>query len=233
MDNYINELKLLIFDWDGTLMDSEAQIVSCMRAAAADLALPERTPDEIRNIIGLGLKEAVATLYPDHDEYLVGQLSGRYREHWLGQLEASTLFPGVVETLQLLKEEGFLLAVATGKGRRGLDHALASTGLEALFDATRCSDETRSKPHPQMLHEIMDELGVAGELTAMIGDTEYDMAMARNASTHPVAVSYGVHEWERLQQHAPVVCLEQFTDINDWLAELRLQQTPLTVNQTA
>jgi phosphoglycolate phosphatase len=231
MDDSPNDLKLLVFDWDGTLMDSEAQIVGCMRAAAADLALPERSPDEIRNIIGLGLKEAVTSLYPEHGEILADDLAARYREHWLGQLEASTLFPGVVETLQLLKEEGFLLAVATGKGRAGLDRALAMTGLDAVFDATRCADETRSKPHPQMLHEIMQALDVPGPRTAMIGDTEYDMAMARNANTHPVAVSYGVHEWERLQPHAPLVCLEQFTDINDWLAELR--QTPLTVNQTA
>ena len=233
MDNYLNDLKLLVFDWDGTLMDSEAQIVGCMRAAAADLALPERSPDEIRNIIGLGLTEAVTSLYPEHGETLVGELASRYREHWLSQLEASTLFPGVVETLQLLKEEGFLLAVATGKGRAGLDQALAMTGLDAVFDATRCADETRSKPHPQMLHEIMQALDVPGTRTAMIGDTEYDMAMARNANTHPVAVSYGVHEWERLQPHAPVVCLERFTDINDWLAELRLRRTPLAADQTA
>lgn len=232
MDNNLSELKLLVFDWDGTLMDSEAQIVGCMRAAAADLALPERSSDEIRNIIGLGLKEAVTSLYPEHGETLAGELAARYREHWLGQLEASTLFPGVVETLQLLKEEGFLLAVATGKGRAGLDRALEVSGLDAVFHATRCADETRSKPHPQMLQEIMRELDTPAHQTAMIGDTEYDLAMARNANTHPVAVSYGVHEWERLQRHAPVVCLEQFTDINDWLAELRLQQPPLTAEQT-
>ncbi|BAZ94210.1 hydrolase [Thiohalobacter sp. COW1] len=233
MDNCLNELKLLVFDWDGTLMDSEAQIVSCMQAAAADLALPERRPEEIRDIIGLGLKEAVTRLYPDDGETLVEALSDRYRQHWLGQLETSTLFPGVVETLQLLKEEGFLLAVATGKGRAGLDRSLAMTGLDTVFHTTRCADETRSKPHPQMLHEIMQELGATSVQTAMIGDTEYDLAMARNAKAHPVAVSYGVHEWERLQRHAPVVCLEQFTDINDWLAELRQQPPPLTANQTA
>lgn len=233
MDIIPNDLKLLVFDWDGTLMDSEAQIVSCMQSAVAELKLPFRTAEEIRNIIGLGLKEAVSTLYTDEGDELVQRLAGQYREHWLAQVEDCNLFPGVVETLQLLREEGFLLAVATGKGRSGLDKALITTGLDQLFHATRCADETRSKPHPQMLHEIMEELNIACERTAMIGDTEYDMAMARNAGSHPVAVSYGVHDWSRLHQHKPLVCLDQFTDINDWLAELRLEQSPLTANKTA
>ena len=233
MENRLTELKLLVFDWDGTLMDSEAQIVHCMQSAVCDLDLPERTPEEIRNIIGLGLKEAVASLYPEHGDDLVARLAARYREHWLSRVDDCALFPGVVETLQLLRDEGFMLAVATGKGRSGLEKSLDSSGLAELFHATRCSDETRSKPHPQMLLELMGELGVPCEHTAMVGDTEYDMAMARNAQAHPVAVSYGVHDWTRLQQHNPVVCLEQFTDINDWLAELRLEQAPLTADQMA
>lgn len=214
------DIKLLVFDWDGTLMDSEVQIVTCMQAAIADLALEPRTADQVKNIIGLGLQEAVSALYPQADTNLVVAMSDRYRDHWLAGCQQSQLFPGVEETLQFLKAEGFQLAVATGKGRRGLDKVLSETGMTDMFAATRCSDETLSKPHPLMLEQIMTELSIAPEQTLMIGDTEYDMEMARNARAHPVAVSYGVHEWERLQRHAPLTCLDQITELSDWLAEI-------------
>ncbi len=214
------DIKLLVFDWDGTLMDSEVQIVTCMQAAIADLSLEPRSADQVKNIIGLGLHEAVTALYPQADDSLVVAMADRYRDHWLAGYQQSPLFPGVEETLQFLKGEGFQLAVATGKGRRGLDKVLSETGLTALFDATRCSDETRSKPHPLMLEQIMSELRIAPEQTLMIGDTEYDMEMACNAQAHPVAVSYGVHEWERLQRHAPLTCLDRITELSDWLAEI-------------
>lgn len=218
MDMY--DIKLVVFDWDGTLMDSEAQIVACMRAAIDDLRLASRTADEVKNIIGLGLREAVTALYPEAGKDLVQALADRYRDHWLAGDRQSQLFPGVEETLHLLKDEGFRLAVATGKGRRGLDKVLRETGLGELFDATRCADETRSKPHPLMLEQIMNELGSVPAQTLMVGDTEYDMEMARNAQAHPVAVSYGVHDWPRLQRHAPLTCLDQITELGDWLAEL-------------
>lgn len=214
------DIRLVVFDWDGTLMDSEAQIVACMQAAIDDLQLASRTADEVKNIIGLGLREAVAALYPEAGTDLVQALADRYRDHWLAGDRQSQLFPGVEETLHLLKDEGFRLAVATGKGRRGLDKVLRETGLGELFDTTRCADETRSKPHPLMLEQIMTELGSAPAQTLMVGDTEYDMEMARNAQAHPVAVSYGVHDWSRLQRHAPLTCLDQITELGDWLAEL-------------
>lgn len=217
------EIKLLVFDWDGTLMDSEVQIVTCMQAAIADLSLQPRSADQVKNIIGLGLHEAVSALYPESDDSLVVAMADRYRDHWLAGYQQSALFPGVEETLQFLKAEGFQLAVATGKGRRGLDKVLTETGLTELFAATRCSDETRSKPHPMMLEQLMTELRIAPEQTLMIGDTEYDMEMARNARAHPVAVSYGVHEWQRLQQHSPLTCLDQITELSDWLAEIAEQ----------
>lgn len=218
------DIKLVVFDWDGTLMDSEAQIVACMQAAIEDLRLEARSGDEVKNIIGLGLHEAVAALYPQAEADLVHALADRYREHWLTGDRQSQLFPGVEETLHLLKDAGFRLAIATGKGRRGLDKVLRETGLAALFDATRCADETRSKPHPLMLEQLMAELRSAPAQTLMVGDTEYDMEMARNAQAHPVAVSYGVHEWPRLQRHAPLTCLDQITELGDWLAELSGQQ---------
>jgi phosphoglycolate phosphatase len=222
----MHDIKLLVFDWDGTLMDSEAQIVACMQSAIADLALEPRSRDEVKNIIGLGLHEAVGSLYPLEDAALVGVIADRYRDHWLSGDRQSQLFPGVEETLKLLKDEGFHLAVATGKGRRGLDKVLRETGLLEMFDATRCSDETRSKPHPLMLEQIMAELRMAPAETVMIGDTEYDMEMARNAQAYPIAVSYGVHDWSRLQRHAPLTCLDRITELSDWLAERGQAENP-------
>jgi len=214
------DIKLIVFDWDGTLMDSEAHIVACMQAAIADLSLEARNDEQVKNIIGLGLHEAVAGLYPEADAILVRSIADAYRTHWLGSDHQSTLFPGVEETLQLLKQEGFRMAVATGKGRSGLDKVLRETGLSPMFDATRCSDETRSKPHPLMLEQIMQELRFSPAQTLMIGDTEYDMEMASNAGAHAVAVAYGVHACPRLQRHAPLTCLDQITELGDWLAEL-------------
>ncbi len=224
------DIRLVVFDWDGTLMDSEAQIVACMQAAIGDLNLASRDNDTVKNIIGLGLREAVAALYPEADADLVHALADRYREHWLSGDQQSLLFPGVETTLQLLKDEGFRLAVATGKGRHGLDKVLRETGLADLFEATRCADETRSKPHPLMLEQLMNELHCAPAQTIMVGDTEYDMEMARNAQAHPVAVSYGVHEWPRLQRHAPLTCLDNITELGDWLAELARRPEALQAN---
>lgn len=212
-------VRLVVFDWDGTLMDSEAQIVRAMHAAIDDLALEPRSADACRNIIGLGLREAIDALYPGGDDAFLRAFVDRYRHHWLACAHASELFPAARETLEVLSDAGFLLAVATGKGRVGLDKVLAHTGLTELFAATRCSDETRSKPHPQMLREILDELGVAPAQALMVGDTEYDMQMAVQAGVGPVAVSYGVHAAERLLRYRPLTCLDQISELPDWLLE--------------
>ena len=160
--------ELLIFDWDGTLMDSEANIVACMKSAIADMSLPTRSNDEIKNIIGLGLREALITLFPDMDDISAHRLTDRYRYHFLSS-EPSQAFEGVAETLTALNDAQYFLAVATGKGRNGLDKALTTSGYESLFHVTRCADETRSKPHPQMLVEILDFLGLEAENALMIG----------------------------------------------------------------
>jgi phosphoglycolate phosphatase len=212
-------IRLIIFDWDGTLMDSETQIVHCIHAAIADLNLESRSADECRNIIGLGLQEAIDTLYPDRGAEFLDSFVARYRHHWFSDIHTSELFPGARETLRLLKESGFKLAVATGKGRAGLDRVLDHTDLDDVFSVTRCSDETRSKPHPQMLLEILHELDVAPHQSLMIGDTEYDLQMARQAGVGPVAVSYGVHQRDRLMQYQPLVCLDNISELVDWLAE--------------
>src|SRR5210317_273124 len=180
-------IRLIVFDWDGTLMDSETQIVHSMFGAIRDMQLESRSADECRNIIGLGLKEAIDSLYPGRDEQFSRQFVDSYRQHWFAQANDSELFPGARETLLLLREAGFELAIATGKGRTGLERVLKHTELESMFSVTRCSDETRSKPHPQMLEEILQETGIEAENTLMIGDTEYDMNMAIQAGVHPVA----------------------------------------------
>lgn len=212
-------VRLIVFDWDGTLMDSETQIVHSLFGAITDMQLEKRSADQCRDIIGLGLREAIDALYPGRDDAFLQQFVEHYRRHWFAISHHSELFPGARETLQLLKEAGFLLAVATGKGRVGLDKVLSHTGLEGLFDATRCSDETQSKPHPQMLEEILQELRIEARQTLMVGDTEYDLHMARQAGVYPIAVSYGVHDRQRLMQLEPLTCLDNVSELVDWLAD--------------
>lgn len=210
--------QLLVFDWDGTLMDSVARIVACIQAAILDLELDPRTDNQVRNIIGLGLHEAITTLYPGSDEVFAQRMSERYRHHFLSaDPTPMTLFPGSYEVITRLYEEGYWLAVATGKGRHGLDLVLEETGLGDFFHATRCADETFSKPHPQMLQEIMDVLGIESVDTLMIGDSEYDLQMAANAKTHSLGVSYGVHSVDRLLEHNPLACLDAITELPTWL----------------
>lgn len=210
--------KLIVFDWDGTLMDSEARIVVCMQGAIADLGMPVRSVDEIRNIIGLGLRESVATLFHDLSETDYQALVDRYRYHFLiGDKTPSPLFEGVVQLLTTLLDKGHFLAVATGKGRQGLDKVLDETDLKSVFHATRCADETFSKPHPQMLLDIVDELGVDVKETLMIGDTEYDLQMANNAGTASLAVSYGVHSKQRLLDCRPLSCVDTVNELSEWL----------------
>ena len=214
----IQRFSLLIFDWDGTLMDSEARIVACMQAAAADLSLALPDSAATRDIIGLGLKEAVMTLYPGLDREMVERMVQRYRHHYLLENETPTeLFEGAEQVLKELSAAGFLLAVATGKGRYGLEQSLQQTGLGPLFQATRCADETFSKPHPEMLLQLLDELGTEPGRALMIGDTEYDMQMAGNAGLAGLAVSYGVHSPERLRRHAPLDCIDDIRELPRWL----------------
>ncbi|NCA68608.1 MAG: HAD family hydrolase [Sphingobacteriia bacterium] len=211
--------ELIVFDWDGTLMDSETRIVNCLQAAFADLQLPPPTRDAARDVIGLGLGEAMLRLLPEAEPALQQSLITAYRRYFLELDQTpSELFHGARATLEWLSGQGYRLAVATGKGRVGLDKALTETGLGALFHATRCADETLSKPHPQMLHELMDELGAAASQTLMIGDTEYDLQMAKNARTQALAVSYGVHPCARLLRHDPLDCLDAITALPDWLS---------------
>ena len=209
---------VIVFDWDGTLMNSEAKIVNCIAAAAHDCGIPDPGPAASRHIIGLGLNEALHTLFPDVHPRDRARISDRYREHFLLHDRTETaLFPGVSDGLAQLADAGYLLAVATGKSRRGLDKVLHETGTHELFTVTRCADETLSKPHPQMLHEILDVTGTESHRAIMVGDTTYDMLMARNAGMDGLAVSYGAHDKERLLAHAPRVCVDSFAEVCAWL----------------
>ncbi len=210
----VAEHKLIVFDWDGTLMDSAARIVDSMQAAMADAGLPVREPAAIREIIGLGLSEALEALYPGIGERDFARMQAGYRHHFMEKCTTpARLFEGAAETLAALRERGYWLAVATGKSRAGLDRMLAETGLGPLFFASRCADETRSKPDPMMLEEILVDFDLAPEQALMVGDSEYDMLMASNAGTRSLAVSYGVHERERLMQHGALGCIDAIDEL--------------------
>lgn len=213
-----NKYKLLIFDWDGTLMDSEATIVTCMQQAIEQENMETRSHDEIRNIIGLGLEEAIQSLFPEADEFMINTLVNSYRSYFFSNdAPQSQLFSGVEETIAALDEAGFLLAIATGKSRRGLDKELSASGLDEYFHITRTAEETCSKPNPMMLDEITIDYGVEVENSLMIGDSEYDLQMANNFSMDSLAVTCGVHERERLLEQNPVGMINSVTEIADWL----------------
>jgi phosphoglycolate phosphatase len=208
---------LIVFDWDGTLMDSAGVIVDSIRRAARDLGLPPPPEEDCRHIIGLGLSEALARLFPGLAHEAHPRLVERYRYHYLGRDAAIPLFPGAGALVRTLAKRDYLLAVATGKSRTGLDRVLRHTGLATCFHATRCADECFSKPHPQMLEELMDELGVRRERTLMVGDTSHDMQMAANAGVPALAVSYGAHAREDLLALNPLACVDSVEELKTWL----------------
>lgn len=200
--------SLVIFDWDGTLMNSSARIVGSMQSAAVDCNLDPLKNHQIENIIGLGLPEAISILYPEAPSSVRESLSLSYSHHYVNvNTEPTPLFDGVEALLQGLENEGYLLAIATGKSRKGLNRVLKQSGLEGYFATSRCADETVSKPHPKMLLQILDELSVAPETALMIGDTEYDLEMATRANIASIGVTYGSHSLERLERHGPLCCV--------------------------
>ena len=209
--------ELVVFDWDGTLMDSAGMIVQCVQAAAHDLGLVPPDEQRARHIIGLGLIDALRYALPDLPEERYEDLVDRYRHHYLSRDHELMLFGGVEAMLRMLADEGCMLGVATGKSRRGLDRALETSGLGHLFHATRCADECLSKPNPQMLEELMTEFAVSSASTLMIGDTTHDLLMARNAGVDAVAVSYGAHPLAALEAVAPLYCAHDIKGLTAWL----------------
>lgn len=209
--------ELIVFDLDGTLMDSAAKILACLAGAAADVGIAHPGEEAARNIIGLGMEEASAALFPDVQAAQRAQFLARFREHYLYlDVTEPAFFPGVLQGLQQLAQDGYQLAIATGRPRRGLDRVLAQAGLQPLFVASRCADEVYSKPHPRMLQEILEETRISAERTVMVGDTVYDMQMARGAGVDALAVSYGVHQTERLLQEGAVACVDSFPEVCAW-----------------
>jgi phosphoglycolate phosphatase len=211
--------ELIVFDWDGTLMDSAAMIVDSVQAAARDLGLEPPTDERARHIIGLGLGDALRHAMPDLPEDHYPELVERYRHHYLSRDHQLVLFAGADALIRQLSENGFRLGVATGKSRKGLDRALIHSGLGDFFHGTRCADECHSKPHPQMIEELMDEFAVSPAQTLMIGDTTHDLLMAHNAGVDAVAVSYGAHTRDNLAEVQYRYCADSVADLQAWLQQ--------------
>lgn len=214
-----SRFDLVIFDWDGTLMDSLAQIVRSVKLAAVDLGVPEPTDAAARDIIGLGLPEAMQVLFPQVPEAEREALRQRYAHHFVAGVGGhSQPYVGAEALLQQLSGAGRQLAVATGKSRAGLNRVLAHTGWSSYFHATRCADETASKPNPLMLKELLLELRVPLERAVMIGDTHYDLEMAQRLGMASIGVSYGVHSAERLAEHGPLAICQDMSELTAVLA---------------
>jgi len=209
--------RLLVFDWDGTLADSTEIIAEALRGACADIGLPVPDPQSARFVIGLGLRDALTHVAPTLPPARYPELSEHYRRRFLARDPEIPLFGGVRELLDDLAGAGYLLAVATGKTRVGLDRAMATAGLARRFHATRCADESRPKPHPEMLQYLMELLDVRAESTLMIGDTTHDIELAHGAGADALAVAYGAHPPEGLARLAPRATVHSVTELRAWL----------------
>lgn len=209
--------ELIVFDWDGTLLDSAGAIVQAIQAASRDLNLTVPDDNRARHVIGLGLVNALRHAVPDLSPDRYQAMVDRYRYHYLAGDHQLTLFSGVPQMLERLHAAGHILAVATGKSRVGLERALDHSGLRPLFQASRCADECHSKPHPQMLEELTAEFGVSNESTVMIGDTSHDLLMASNAGVDSLAVTYGAHAHAHLTEYNPRACLHSVGELDLWL----------------
>ena len=214
------QFDLIVWDWDGTLADSTGMITQAIVSAAAQVGLPTLNPQAASNIIGLGLKESIHALFGDIPAEKAQALAQQYTANYYAGEAEIPLFAGAKETIIELNRRGFKLAVATGKGRRGLNLALEHSGLTPYFHATKTVDECFSKPHPQMLDELMDELVVRPERTLMIGDTSYDLQMAQNANVQAVAVTFGAQSRDKLLAYDSIALFNEFKDLSVWLLSL-------------
>lgn len=211
------QFDLIAFDWDGTLFDSTKIIVRCIQRAVVDVGGQAPTDEAAAYVIGMSLAQALAHAAPDVPAQKYPELGARYRHHYALHHDDLSLFDGVLQLLHELRARHHWLAVATGKSRRGLDEALRSVELAGVFDSSRTADETAGKPHPRMLHELMDEFGVSPERTLMIGDTTHDLQMARNAGCASVGVSYGAHSVDGFHELGPRHVAHSVQDLHEWL----------------
>lgn len=209
--------RAVIFDWDGTLLDSTAHIVAALQAACADLQLPAPSAEEASWVIGLSIEQALYRLVPDLDYARLDTFVDSYRQHFYRQERQLRLFTGLDPFLRDLHGRGVLLGVATGKSRRGLDRAMAALDLRHVFQATRCADETQGKPDPAMLHELLAEFDIDPDEAVMVGDTTHDVLMAHNAGVDCLAVSYGAHPRATLIPSAPTALVSSAHDMQTWV----------------
>lgn len=213
---------LLVFDWDGTLVDSVARIVSSLQFASKQTLNADISEAQAKNVIGLGLIEALEKLHPElaakKQDSQLKEVAAAYRQHYLYHNEvAAPLFNGVHRLLDELREEGYTLAISTGKSRHGLEQSINQHKVADYFATTRCADENKSKPHPEMLHEILHELNFSAAEGLMIGDSEHDLKMANNADMASIGVTHGAHDVATLQKHNPLICLSNITELSVYL----------------
>lgn len=222
----MDKLNVLIFDWDGTLVDSIERIIEAMHIASDTCGVPRCTDQAVRDIIGLAMPQAYDVLYPDADDAELKQrFIGTYSDQYIILEEVpSRFYPGVMDALDNYRSAGYQLAVATGKSRRGLHRVLSGHKMLDYFDITRCADETRSKPDPLMLHEILKHCSAAPQQAIMVGDSPFDLRMANNANVPGVAVSYGAQPLSVLNKENPVLAIDRFSELTTWL-----QQQPDTL----
>jgi phosphoglycolate phosphatase len=210
---------LLVFDWDGTVMDSAGHIVDSIQAAARDLDIDVPPEERARHIIGLGLVDALMYLFPSLPRVDYPRLAERYRYHYVAGDHKLALFAGAAQGIRAMHAAGFSLGVATGKTRQGLDRSLEASGLAVFFHASRCADEGLPKPHPDMLVYLMNTLGIDPRRTLMIGDTTHDLEMARSAGVSAIAVGYGAHARASLEAHGPLACVMSFAELTGWVRQ--------------
>ncbi len=219
----MKHFPLLVFDWDGTLVDSIERIVTSLQFASKQAVDARLSEAQARDVIGLGLMEAIAKLHPELDAQQhntqLNNIADAYRQHYLHDNKVpAPLFNGVNELLDELRGDGYTLAISTGKSRAGLEQSINEHQLADYFSTTRCAGENKSKPHPEMLHEILEELNFSASQTLMIGDSEHDLKMASNADMSCIGVTHGVHDAATLEKHNPLTCLTDITDLSNYLS---------------
>jgi phosphoglycolate phosphatase len=218
----MKQFPLLVFDWDGTLVDSIERIVTSLQHASKQAAGINVSATQAKDVIGLGLMEAIAKLHPELDTQrqsaVLKKIADAYRQHYLYDNPVpAPLFAGVNELLDKLRDDNYTLAISTGKSRAGLEQSIAEHKMADYFATTRCAGENKSKPHPEMLHEILLELNFCTTQALMIGDSEHDLKMANNANMQSIGVTHGVHNAETLGKYRPLTCLNNITELPDYL----------------
>ena len=218
----MKQFPLLVFDWDGTLVDSIERIVTSLQHASRQVIKAEISKSRAKNVIGLGLMEAIAQLHPELDEKhqsgILENIANAYRRHYIYDNPVpAPLFSGVNDLLDELNHQGYILAISTGKSRSHLKQSIEEYDVARHFATTRCAGENRSKPHPEMLHEILGELNFSADEALMIGDSKYDLEMANNANMQCIGVTNGVHGADKLKKHNPLICLGHITELSDYL----------------